>query len=446
MATISDSLNMAAATAMKPFFDLAKEGLAGLAEWFNSPEIQAGITNLATKFSTLIQKVSQFVTQAVIPFVQNHGRQLITIIGAIVTGIGTFVVITSAIAKFVAFKAAIAAFGAAITAAGGGLGGLVALIGGPVTLVIAAIAAVVALFTVAWRNNWGDIQGKVAAVWAFLQPIFQAIIEWVEVKVKQGIEQLRAFWVDMAWPAIQRAIEVVWPIIQTIFNGIKDFIVNTLIPTLQSLWQKWTQDVWPVIQTVTENVWTIVKEIFTEIGNWVNDNLIPWIQELNRIWSEVVWPAIQAKLEEVWAIIEPIWEALRVWLADTLPPVINGLQSIFESVMSGIRAAIQPAIDLWNAFAGAVMDFWNWLSDKNFNFDIGSPNTTPSERSNGGPRSSIASPIGNTTSAGGTDSRSVVVNIDARGAGKGVDNDLRRMVEDVMRQYANKADVRMRTV
>src|SRR5690606_9821540 len=35
MSTIKDSMNMAAATALKPFFDLAKEGLAGLATWFN---------------------------------------------------------------------------------------------------------------------------------------------------------------------------------------------------------------------------------------------------------------------------------------------------------------------------------------------------------------------------------------------------------------------------
>jgi hypothetical protein len=50
-----------------------------------------------------------------------------------------------------------------------------------------------------------------------------------------------------------------------------------------------------------------------------------------------------------------------------------------------------------------------------------------------------------TAPAGSAGSRSVVVNIDARGAARGVDRDLRGMIEDVMREYGLRADARVRT-
>jgi hypothetical protein len=45
----------------------------------------------------------------------------------------------------------------------------------------------------------------------------------------------------------------------------------------------------------------------------------------------------------------------------------------------------------------------------------------------------------------GVGGNSTVVNIDARGAQRGVDRDLRRMVLDVMREFGTRTDVRIRT-
>ncbi|CUS05402.2 membrane protein of unknown function [Candidatus Promineifilum breve] len=344
----------------------------------------------------------------------------------------------------------------------------------PILLTIAAVIAVVALLRNAWENNWGGIQEKTAAVWATIQPVIQAIKDWLEVNIPVALEFLRSMWVDTVWPAIQNAIAVVWPIIQQIFTAIVTFVTGSLIPTLQMLWQKWTVDVWPVIQTVTQNVWTIIKAIFEELGRWINDNIVPWIEFLHQKWANEVWPAIQTAVANAWNVIRPIWEALKEWVQVTLPNALRPLQGIFEGVMGGISAAITPVKQAWEGFVGAVQGFWDWIKGKVFDFQINLPDL-PAWALPGSPLpihtawkafgaemdriggqlaggfdvglgavgATGAAAMRPVATGGGT--HNVTVNIDARGAARGVDTDLRRMIEDVMREYGGRADVRMRT-
>lgn len=245
----------------------------------------------------------------------------------------------------------------------------------PIVGVFLGVVAVVALLRTAWENDFLGIRTALTEFWEnTAKPALSALWEWLKVKVPEGLEALRTFWVDTAWPAIQGAIETVWPIIEGIFQSIASFVTDQLIPTIQDLYTKWTEEVWPTIQTVTENVWTVISGIFEEIGRWINDNIVPWVELLKTTWAETVWPAIQTALETAWGVIEPIWESLKEWLADKLPPALEGLRTTFETIMTAIQTAIQPVKDLWDAFSTAIERFWGWISDKTFNFKINLPN------------------------------------------------------------------------
>ena len=113
--------------------------------------------------------------------------------------------------------------------------------------------------------------------------------------------------------------------------------------------------------------------------------------------------------------------------------------------MEGVKQA-------WDRFVSAVQSFFNWLNGKSFRIHIEWPEwNPPGKRSTTGTgtNGSFTSSVGGvTTTAGGRMAgagASTVVNIDARGAARGVDRDIRRVVEDVMREYGVKADLRMRT-
>jgi TP901 family phage tail tape measure protein len=464
-AGISKIIDVVQSGQLKELFTIFEDGssvLGSIFEAFGMGEEQANA--LATSISNVVTTLQNLITP-VIEFVQSHGPQLKNVLLGIGVALGAFSIISTIVGWITGLIAAVSAAGAAISAAGGIVGAIVALLGGPLTIVIGIVAAAIGLLTVAWKNNWGDIQGKVRAAWAFIQPILAAVIEWVGVHVKAAIEALRAWWVDTAWPAIQKAVEVAWPIIQAIFSAIRDFIVNTLIPTVQRLWRVWTEEVWPVIQTVTENVWTVIKAIFEELGRWINANIVPWVKFLHAVWVNEVWPAIQRAVEAAWNIIEPIWNAIRQWAAETLPPVLNTLRGIFETVMSGISAAIAPVKAIWDAFVGAVQGFWNWISSHVFSFNISLPDlpdwATPGSplpihtawkdfaADMGGIQAKLATGV---NMAGGgyergspVSNRSMVINVDARGAAPGVEQNVRRAVEDVLRQYGIRADARIRT-
>jgi TP901 family phage tail tape measure protein len=315
------------------FFNNLQEGMSPLnafieAIWDIAPQPALdALINLRDSLLPGLTAMFNQVVAAVVPFVQQHGPTLLKILGGVAVGFAAFSVISTVVGWITGLIAAWGALSAAITAAGSVIGGIVAVLGGPVTVVIALVAGAIALLTAAWTNNWFDIQGKTAAAWAVIQPILVQI---------------------------------------------RDFILNTVIPAAQELWRKWTQEWWPEISTALENAWTIISVIFEEVGRWVNDNLVPWIKFFRERWEED-WEKARAALDAVWVFIEPIWTALQEWLEDKIPVALDFLQRAFNTELEKARNAIQPLKDAWDGLVGAVQGFWDWLSNKVFDFKISIP-------------------------------------------------------------------------
>lgn len=203
MSTIKDSLNMAAAEAMKPFFDLAKQGLAGLSEWLNSPSVQEGIQKIAQGFATLIEKVAEFVTGTVLPFVQQHGEMLKNILIAIGA-----VILATVIPAVISMVVSMA----------------------PLLLIIAAVAAVIALLRAAWESNFLGIRDITEAVINFIKPLIQ-----------NAVESIRQWW-EQNGAAIMAAVRTAWNTIQTVITTVINVvrnIIQTVLSAIQAFWQAW---------------------------------------------------------------------------------------------------------------------------------------------------------------------------------------------------------------
>ncbi len=125
----------------------------------------------------------------------------------------------------------------------------------PFALPILAIIAVLALLVVAWQNNWGDIQGKTAAAWEFIQSTVGAAWAAVSGAIQTGLAAFGQFWSDnwqtiqqglsFAWDAMTLGVRVAWTLLSgiitagiQIFQGDWDGAWETIRGTLSSIWDQ----------------------------------------------------------------------------------------------------------------------------------------------------------------------------------------------------------------
>lgn len=232
----------------------------------------------------------------------------------------------------------------------------------PVIAAVVLVVAAVALLRNVWETDWGGIQEKAAAVWAWLQVAFANIKEWLAVALPAAIQILSNFWTNTLWPAIQ----AVWNWLSTV---LMPFIINTVVPWLQENIPKaiqklsdfWTTVLWPAMQ----DVWAFIKDklipIFLDVVGWLADNIPKAISTAKTFWEEHLKPA----LEKVWKFIKedlwPVFLDVGEWLLTTIGTAISAAAGFWKETL-------QPALtDVWSFIKTylwpAFVDIATWLGD-----------------------------------------------------------------------------------
>ena len=144
-------------------------------------------------------------------------QKTILIIGAVVAAIGPLItIIGGLITAFGVIMPVISAVGAALL--------------GPLGLAIAAIIAIGALLVVAWKKNWGDIQGKTQKAIDFIKRIIDIFRSAIQGDWFEFGQKLRSLWDDI-WNAIQTAMRnagtALNKTIKNIIGRILNFFRNT---------------------------------------------------------------------------------------------------------------------------------------------------------------------------------------------------------------------------
>lgn len=165
----------------------------------------------------------------------------------------------------------------------------------PVLLVMAAVAAVAYLVYTAWTENWGGIQEKLAAVWAVIQPVFEAIKQWLAVNIPKAINAVVGFW------------------------------SGTLLPALQTAWA-WIQ--------------ANLIPLFTKIGQLIGAVLTVAVRALAGIWQNVLLPAITKVWEFIGPKLMPLLENLGKTVMNIAGFIGDKLAAAFDAVSNAIGAII----------------------------------------------------------------------------------------------------------
>jgi len=139
----------------------------------------------------------------VIGFVAQHFEELKPIIFGLSAALAAMavVILTAIVPAFTAWASAALAAGIGVVAATW-----------PIIAIIAAIGIGVALLTLAWQKNWGDIQGKTAAVVGWLQTYVVPVLISAFEFIKTAIGLLVAYWTfqfNIAKGVVQFIIDIV---------------------------------------------------------------------------------------------------------------------------------------------------------------------------------------------------------------------------------------------
>jgi phage-related minor tail protein len=237
----------------------------------------------------------------------------------------------------------------------------------PVILIALAIGAAIALVALAWTNNWGDIQGKVKAVWAVIQPVLQAVFDKMAI----------------FWEEIQPKLKQVWANIQDWIGAAMTFVngvIRSGMQILNSIWDNHWQTimsvlsgVWEMIQGYVEIAWSIVSGII-DIGlNLLSGN---WDGAWNAMLTMMsgVWEGIKSVIGGAWAAIEGIFSLAQSAMGAAATAIGNAIK---DGIINGIKGTAgmigNLADELLNALKSLInsaIDMINWAIPDELGFDL----------------------------------------------------------------------------
>lgn len=224
----------------------------------------------------------------------------------------------------------------------------------PIALVIIAIAALVAAAIYAYFHfktfrdivnaAWNGIKIAALAAWNYgLKPVWDAL----KAAVNWAIPGFKLFWtwVVAAWNGIVAGIRAAWGFIQPIFQA----IINWLHGPLSVAWTVFlnlVKVVWIAIQIAIKLAWFQIKTIWLLLKFYITNILAPIF---NWLWHNVivpVWTGIKLQIQAAWFFIKVIWNAIKAYLAGPLTTEFKVFKSVVTSVWNGLRSVMTT---VWNA-------------------------------------------------------------------------------------------------
>ncbi|MEZ0396838.1 MAG: tape measure protein [Anaerolineales bacterium] len=248
-----------------------------------SEEFSAALGNISPKLQEIWDYLSPFIQQG-LTWITEHAEEV----------------------KAALIGMAVAAGALAV------IGSIVSMIN-PVTLALTAIVAAVGLLSAAWAGNWGGIRDKVTEVWAWLQPIFQNIREWLEQNIPVALSTVQQIW-QTVWTAVTAVFRAIWPIIQAVWDAFKAAFSGDWYSFGENLRLAW------------DRLWNLVGEILRNAVSFIRERIADLIQSIITFFTDTDWGEVGHNI--VQGIAEGLSNAAN-WLIETARDVG---QAVYDAV------------------------------------------------------------------------------------------------------------------
>jgi TP901 family phage tail tape measure protein len=301
--------------------------------------------NVIDGILTFAQVLGQFITNQLIPFVKQHLPELK---GALI-GIGAVLA------------------GAAIWAGILAIAGAIAALANPITLII----GLAALLGAAWMGNWGNIQGIVGSVIAFVQNAVGNFVAVLQGFWQQNGAAIMTFFVS-AWQTMQKIVSAVVaalaPAVQSFMSGLQTTFAafQPIIQRFSELWQA----LGPLFQVVAQIVGAVlmvllgvVVGVFSGIINALN----PLFTTIANVFSSIVQiitgviQFLTAALQYVVALFTNNADLVQTADANLSAGLLNIWNGLVSGIVSLVTGLVQTVWALVSGFVDGIIGFFTNL-------------------------------------------------------------------------------------
>lgn len=335
--------------------------VASFVDMFSSEEFMGKLREMGAELGKAVGFVIEFVqtvkTDGIGVAFDNLKETLVGILPPEL--LPAFLALNNAIAfiglHFNEFAGAVIGAGAALLASGlvpiitgiaAGIGTAIAAISWP----LVALVAVSALLGAAWAGNWGDIQGKTAAVWAVLQPILQSVYDWCAVNLPLAFAAVSDFWNTTLYPAFTRMAAWLSTNIPAAIGTLSDYWKNTLLPAILIVYNFLNISVFP---------------LFRALADFWSASFSLQLTVMAGIWQNVLMPAISS----TWNWLTKTGDAIKTGLTpafEALRPIVEAIGNFFKGVflnslnsnLATIGRVTDAVKDMANALRNIKLPAW----------------------------------------------------------------------------------------
>lgn len=297
-----------------------------------------------------------------IPWLIDHGNEII----GIVTGIAT---------AFLAFKAVTIIQG--IITAFTGLIGIIKAVGiqqallnvimsaNPIALIVAAIAGLVAAFIYFWNTSdefrefwitlWDNIVETVKKMIGYVVEFWSGVWDGIKETASAAGEVIKDIWTAISdffagiWDAISSAASAAWEAIKNFFAP----AVEWFSALFKSVWDFYKSYI-DLIIGLAEGCWNIIKRVFEVVSDWFNKNVITPVANFFK----AMWDKISSAAKTTWDGIKAVFTVVSTWFkSKVIDPVANFFGGMWDKVKTGASAA-------WNGITSVFGSVADWFREK----------------------------------------------------------------------------------
>lgn len=240
------------------------------------------------------------VISGVIDFLIENGDTVI----AILTGIGTALLVFNVVTTIAKLVSLFQTFFAVIKAGEGIMAAFnVVMNANPIALIAAAVAGLIAALVVLWNKS----------------------------------EKFRQFWIDM-WNKIKEVALAVWEAIKKVWETVANFFKEKVIEPVKNFFT----GLWDGIKSAAKAAWDAVKKVWEVVSNWFKDKIIDPVKKF----FTGMWDGLKNGAKAAWEGIKSVFGGIADWFKNIFSKAWNAVKKVFSTggkIFEGIKDGIVKA-------------------------------------------------------------------------------------------------------